>query len=160
MTSGQQANRSGRELENFIEDALRRRGYSELEKTHKAQAFANRSTIAGKRYVKQAPVGSSIYGTSRSADFLIINREIFPDGLIIECKWQQKSGSVDEKYPFLLFNINKTSVSTIIILDGGGYKPGAKQWLEEQVGQNMNCALHGVWDMAECQRQINLGFFG
>ncbi len=44
MTSGQQANRTGGQLEHFIEDALIRRGYSEFW-NHKAQAFANRAAI-------------------------------------------------------------------------------------------------------------------
>jgi len=159
MTSGQQANRSGGQLENFIEDALIRRGYSEFW-NHKAQAFANRSAIGGKQYLKQVPVGPTIYQTARIADFLVFNKEKFPDGLIIECKWQQSAGSVDEKYPFLLFNVIKTAVPTVILLDGGGYKPAAKQWLSEQVDKDMNRALWGVWDMAECQRRINNGFFG
>jgi len=159
MTSGQQANRTGGQLEHFIEDALIRRGYSEFW-NHKAQAFANRAAIGGKQYLKQVPVGPTIYQTARIADFLVFNKEKFPDGLIIECKWQQSAGSVDEKYPFLLFNVIKTAVPTVILLDGGGYKPAAKQWLAEQVDKDMNRALWGVWDMAECQRKINNGFFG
>jgi len=106
MTSGQQANRTGGQLEHFIEDALIRRGYSEFW-NHKAQAFANRAAIGGKQYLKQVPVGPTIYQTARIADFLVFNKEKFPDGLIIECKWQQSAGSVDEKYPFLLFNVIK-----------------------------------------------------
>ncbi|MDP2637026.1 MAG: hypothetical protein Q8P03_00205, partial [bacterium] len=63
-------------------------------------------------------MGLTIYETVRKCDFFIVNRELFPDDLIIECKWQQSGGSVDEKYPFLLFNILKTGIPTIILLDG------------------------------------------
>jgi hypothetical protein len=63
------------------------------------------------------PIGPSIYETPRYCDFLVINRAIFPDFLIIECKWQQSSGSVDEKYAFLLFNILKTGIPTAALLD-------------------------------------------
>ena len=158
MTSGKQANRTGNQLENFIEDALIRRGYSEFW-NHRSQAFANRTAIGGKQFLKQVAVGQTIYQSERTADFLIINREKFPDGLIVECKWQQSKGSVDEKYPFLLFNIIKTGVPTVVLLDGGGYKTAAKQWLSDQVDKDMNRVLWGVWDMAECQRRINGGFF-
>ena len=104
MTNGGRANRTGNQLENFVEDALRRCGYVEFQ-GRKNQVFANRQTIAGKQYIKQIPVGETIYSTQRKADFLIINSDKFAHGLIIECKWQQSSGSVDEKYPYLLFNI-------------------------------------------------------
>ena len=43
------------------------------------------------------------------------------DCLVIQCKWQAKSGSVDEKYPFEVLSINKNPYPTIIVLDGGGY---------------------------------------
>ena len=75
---------------------------------------------------------SSIYDTPRKVDFLVINKAVFPDGLIIECKWQGISGSVDEKFPYLVGNIIKTGVPSIVLLDGGGYKRGAEQWLRKQ----------------------------
>jgi hypothetical protein len=36
-----------------------------------------------------------------------VNQTKFSDGLIIECKWQESAGSVDEKYPFVVLNIKK-----------------------------------------------------
>lgn len=159
MTNGQQASGSIGHLGCFIETALLQLGYSEF-LNHKGQAFANRSAIGGKQYLKQVPVGLTIYQTPRVADFLIFNRDKFPDGLIVECKWQQSSGSVDEKFPYLLFNIIKTGVSTIILLDGGGYRAAAKKWLADQADKEMNRALCGVWDQAECERKIKSGFFG
>ena len=85
-----------------------------------------------------------------------MNQDTFPEGLIIECKWQQSKGSVDEKYPFTLFNIFKIGVPTIILLDGGGYKPAAMKWLKDQVDPNR--ALIGVYNMAEFQKKVNNGF--
>ena len=125
---------------------------------HKSQAFANRKSIGGKQYIKQLPVGETIYDTMRKCDFFIINRTQFKDDLIIESKWQQISGSVDEKYPFLYFNIIKTGVPTVVLIDGGGYKPAAKAWLKDQVSKTG--ALIGVWTMAEFQTQVNNGFLG
>jgi hypothetical protein len=156
-SSGTKANKTGNKLEKFVSSALQGCGYKEFW-NHKAQAFANRKSIGGKQYLTQLPAGDTIYETTRKCDFLVINRDKFPNDLIIECKWQQSSGSVDEKYPFLLFNIIRTGIPTIVLMDGGGYKPAAMAWLKEQV--NPKGALQGVWDMAEFQKQVNNGFLG
>jgi hypothetical protein len=155
--SGRKAKRTGNQLEEFVEKALRDSGYTEFW-NHKANAFANRAAIGGKQYLKQIPIGPTIYETVRKCDFLIINRPHFRDDLIIECKWQQIGGSVDEKYPLLLFNILKTGIPTVVLLDGGGYKPAARQWLLDQV--HPKGALIGVYTMAEFQKQVNNGFLG
>jgi hypothetical protein len=157
MSSGTKANKAGNLLENFVEQILRAKGYKEFW-NYKATAFANRKAIGGKQYMKQLPVGRTIYETVRKCDFYVINRDVFQDDLIIECKWQQVGGSVDEKYPFLLFNILKTGIPTVILLDGQGYKPAAMRWLKDQVHEKG--ALIGVWNMAEFQTKVNNGFLG
>ena len=73
---------------------------------------------------------------------------------VIQCKWQASSGSVDEKYPYELACINHLSVPTIIVLDGGGYKPGAKEWLLGQVGSGN---LRHVFDMGQFARFCSRG---
>lgn len=155
INSGRRANTTGYKLEKFIEDALKGSGYQKFI-GNKRQVFDNRKVIGGKQYVKQLVVGPTIYDSERKVDFMVFNKEKFPDGLIIESKWQQSAGSVDEKYPFLFFNIMKTGVPTIVLLDGGGYKPAAMQWLKGQV--NLQGALIGVWNMAEFQKEVNDGF--
>lgn len=156
-SGGGHANRTGNRLEKFVEHALIDSGYTVFW-NHKDQLFENRKTIGGKQYAMQVPCGTSIYETKRKCDILVLNQEKFPDGLIIECKWQQSSGSVDEKYPFTLFNIIKIAVPTIILLDGGGYKPAAMRWLKDQVSPQR--ALIGVYNMAEFQTLVNNGFLG
>ena len=140
-----------------MERALRAAGYIEFW-DHKGQLFPNRRVVAGKQYAKQVYCGKTIYETPRKVDFLVINEALFPDDLIIECKWQQVSGSVDEKYPFLLFNIIKTGVPTIILIDGEGYRLAALKFLKDEVSKAS--ALRGAWTMAEFQTQVNNGFFG
>jgi hypothetical protein len=157
ISSGSRANKTGNRLERFVQEALAERGYAEFW-NHKAQAFANRKSIGGKQFLKQLPVGDTIYDTTRKCDFFIVNRDKFKDDLIIECKWQQSSGSVDEKYPFLYFNIIKTGVPTVVLIDGGGYKPAALSWLKDQVSKTG--ALIGVWTMAEFHKEVNNGFLG
>jgi hypothetical protein len=155
--SGRKAQRTGNVLEKFVEENLKAKGYTEFW-NHKLHAFENRKAIGGKQYLKQLPIGPSIYETPRKCDFFVINREKFPDDLIVECKWQQRAGSVDEKYPLLLFNILKTGIPTIVLMDGGGYREAARKWLREQV--HPKGALIGVFSMAEFQRFVNNGFLG
>jgi hypothetical protein len=151
------ANKTGNRLQKVVEVALIERGYVEFW-NYKKQVFDNRKIIGGKQFSKQVPVGDTIYETTRNCDFLIINQDKFANGLIIECKWQESRGSVDEKYPFLLYNIIRTGIPTVVLLDGGGYKPSALKWLKEMV--NKNGALIGVWTMAEFQKEVNNGFLG
>jgi hypothetical protein len=140
-----------------VEQTLSEKGYTEFW-DHKAHAFENRKAIGGKQYLKQLPIGPTIYETARKCDFLVINRALFPDDLTIECRWQQRAGSVDEKYPLLLFNILKTGIPTAVLMDGGGYREAARKWLIEQV--HPKSALIGVWTMAEFQKAVNNGFLG
>lgn len=156
-SSGRKANKTGNNLERFVEQALKDKGYAEFW-NHKTQAFICRSIIGGKQYSKQLLVGTTIYETERKCDFFIVNRDKFPNDLIIECKWQQSGGSVDEKFTLLVFNIVKTGIPTVIILDGGGYRKQAQDWLKDQV--NPKGALIGVWTMAEFQKEVNNGFLG
>ncbi|PIR98023.1 MAG: hypothetical protein COT89_01555 [Candidatus Colwellbacteria bacterium CG10_big_fil_rev_8_21_14_0_10_42_22] len=156
-TPTNKANKTGNQLEQFVARTLESRGYTEFW-NHKKQVFENRKAVGGKQYAQQVPCGTSIYETQRKCDFLVLNKEKFPEGLIIECKWQQSSGSVDEKYPFSLFNIIKIGVPTIILLDGGGYKKAAMDWLKDQVDPRR--ALIGVYSMSEFQTQVNNGFLG
>ncbi len=157
ITGGEKAQQTGNLLENFVEQILLAKGYTEFW-NFKNSSFENRKAIGGKQFLRHPCVGNTIYEKPRQCDLLVINRDFFPDDLIIECKWQQSKGSVDEKYPFLLFNILKTGVPTIVLLDGGGYSGPAKKWLQEQVHEKG--ALIGVWDMSEFQKRVNNGFLG
>jgi hypothetical protein len=157
ISGGTRANRTGNALEKFVEDILTRNSYTEFI-NYKKQVFAMRKSIGGKQYAKQLWCGESIYGSLRKCDFLVMNQEKFPDGLIIECKWQESAGSVDEKYPFVMLNIKKLGVPTIVLIDGDGYKKQAFDWLKSQVSPEQ--ALIGVYTMREFQKLVNRNFFG
>jgi hypothetical protein len=157
MSGGTKANNTGNALENFVEDLLKRNGYTEFI-NYKKQIFAMRQTVGGKQYSKQPWCGESIYGSLRKCDFLVMNQEKFPDSLIIECKWQESTGSVDEKYPFIMLNIEKIGVPAIVLIDGDGYKKQAFDWLKKQVLPDR--ALIGVHTMKEFQKLVNNGFLG
>lgn len=131
-TGGGRANQSGRILEKMVEGLLLGHGYGKVSK-HEIQ----KHIIAGEPvFTTQYLIGQTIYNTDLKIDFFVYHPSKFPDGLIIECKWQQAGGSVDEKYPYLVANLLKNQKASVIVLDGDGYRPGAKRWLEDQALKN------------------------
>lgn len=120
-SQGSQANRSGQMAEQTICSILHLRGYT---------------------FTRQAYVGSSIYDHPLRADILVATGPEFPNGFVIESKWQDQGGSVDEKFPYLVMNIKERSpYPTVIVYGGGGAKPGAIAWLRRQVGGNLLAVL-------------------
>jgi hypothetical protein len=84
----------------------------------------------GLRFAQQVAVGRSIYDTELRVDFVIYNLAAYPDGLVVESKWQDVSGSVDEKFPYLVENIRRRyPMPVIVIAHGGGSREGAVRWL-------------------------------
>ncbi|BAZ25144.1 hypothetical protein NIES4073_60480 [Kalymmatonema gypsitolerans NIES-4073] len=148
-TQGGRANQSGNVLERTVEGTLLGHGYEliggNVLKKQRLGYLIN-STSLTKRYARQVYIGPGIYGTDIYVDFYIIGSATIPSGLIIECKWQQTGGSVDEKLPYVNLNIqNCYPAATIVLIDGGGMKPKAITWLKSQVTQNQNLlAVHNL----------------
>ena len=119
MNGGALANQSGRNSEDDIADAMRRRQYE---------------------FDRQAVVGVSIYGSILRADFLVHNIVEFPVGLVIESKWQDTPGTADEKFPYMVANIRAGNYRhpVVVVVYGGGCRPGAVRWFQDQVdGQQL-----------------------
>lgn len=145
-----QANKTGNELECFIHNRLQRENYCFISNNR----FIAAKILEQPIYTRQFEVGKSIYETKWRCDFILYHPLKHPNCLIIESKWQQSAGSVDEKYPYLVLNIKKQlEYSTIILIDGSGYKKGALTWLKNQIGSN----LIDVFSMAEFTAWVNKG---
>ncbi len=56
---------------------------------------------------------------------------------LIETKRQRVSGSTDEKLPFVYLNakLNLAHHRFILVIDGHGWKPEARRWIERQARQ-------------------------
>lgn len=148
MKQGTRANYTGNSLEDVINNALVRKRYQFIDKNN----FESAKYLDQKVFTVQYPVAKSVYETDLYCDFILYNPEKYPECLIIESKWQESAGSVDEKFPFLVLNIcNKYPCATVIVLDGGGYKKGAEKWLRSQV----NSKLIHVFNMMEFQKWSN-----
>ncbi len=150
IQGGSVANYTGNVLENFAEQTLVRKGYEFIPRNK----FTVSLCLNQKIYTRKQIIAPTIYSTKWNVDFTIHNPNNKPVSLIVECKWQQTGGSVDEKYPYTVANIKEQSpYPAIILLDGGGYKDGAKEWLQSQVDDK----LIGVFTMGEFTKWANLG---
>jgi len=103
-------------------------------------------TLGGKPiYTRQYQL-ESIYGTPLKCDFILYHPTQYPSCILIEAKWQQSGGSVDEKFPYLVLNIReKYPCATIVVIEGGGYRKEALAWLRNQEDKKL---VH-VFNMSE-----------
>lgn len=142
------ANLNGSLLEKFIDDRLIEAGYAFVPK----ERFHAATYLDQPIYSRQCFVAKGVYGTDAKCDFILFHPQRHPDSLIIESKWQQSKGSVDEKYVYTIKNIKEHYPhKTILLLDGGGYTKQTEKWIRSQVGEKL---LH-VFNMAEFQKWAN-----
>lgn len=146
---GARANKSGRLLESNVETVLRMSGYFQMSpqvpKQMQKDLILN-SALLPKRYGRQVFIGCGIYDTDIYVDFYIASLQFLPKGLIIECKWQESGGSVDEKFPYLNLNIQYCyPAPAIVVIGGEGMREGAVDWLKERENDNKN--LLGVFSL-------------
>lgn len=124
MKQGTKANKNGLSLENLVEECIVSRLDVSSEKFSQTDCRHN-------ILLKHAPY-TNIYGSSRCrSEFLLCleGRKIR-----IECKAQHSAGSVDEKLPYLFMNFTQCieEDEAIIVIEGEGFKKGAKEWLRNK----------------------------
>lgn len=157
------AESTGSVAESTVRGVLTGRGYVELstqealetkpevEQTAMFRDFTRRPRPA-RLFVAQYAIGQSIYSLPLNADFWVCGAPGLPKGLAIEVKWQQSTGSVDEKFPYLVHNIKECyPCPALVIADGGGQRPGALHWMRGQAGGN----LLAVFSLAEFMAWAN-----
>ena len=132
MSNGQRANLSGKRLENHVASVLDDFRYS---KVLPKNFFDLKNGVGNPIYARQCYAGTSIYNRKRRVDIILHHPQKWADCLVIQCKWQSRSGSVDEKYPFEVLSINKNPFPTVIVLDGGGYSSVSGEWLRSKAGK-------------------------
>jgi hypothetical protein len=121
---GQRAGRNGRFAEHVIADTLTRRAIP---------------------FHRQWRIGKSIFGTDLIADFYIPHMPAIAGELVIESKWQQVGGSAEEKLCYLVENIRHSySCPVMVVIDGGGFRSGAIQWIRAQVDGSQLIAVFSI----------------
>lgn len=131
MTQGARANANGKIGESVLLPLFEVNGYAVV-KWGDYHRNPSQYDALEKLVILQYPY-TSIYNQTGKTEFLIKNA--MKNRLIrVEVKWQQAAGSVDEKYPYVWLNAVYAypEDEIVLIVDGGGYKPGARAWLEKQ----------------------------
>jgi len=131
-TQGQKAAKNGRIIENMLMPLFVGNGYKVI--TYKVYKSAQiEFDKLDKLVIYQYPFDSIYPNRKCKTEFVIYNR-LKNREIRVECKWQQGSGSVDEKIPYLYLNavFAFPESEIIIVMDGGGFDKSAKPWLVEQ----------------------------
>ena len=150
-----QAVYTGKQLERFVRNHLEACDYTYVQNRDFFADPSREQPI----YSRQVEIGLSIYETPIKCDFILYHPTEWRDRLVIECKWQQVVGSVDEKYPYLILNIQERyNCPTILLLDGGGYKQGAEDWIRNQAGVGNLLKVFNMTEFQAWANQGNLGF--
>ena len=149
MSDGAKANNRGRMLEKAVGNLLE----ENYERVTAQQFFPLRS-LGQAIFAPQCKATTDIYNKQRRVDYILFHPRRWQSCLVIQSKWQASSGSVEEKYPFEVMSIEANGFPTIIVQDGGGYSPGAEEWLRAQAGKGN--LLH-VFTLGELNRFASKG---
>lgn len=140
---GTKANNTGHIFEDMMLPIFKTHGFLVITN---AELKANPDIILGvDKYVVRNVPFTTIYDQPGKTEFVIYDASAVNDAgepylraIRVEAKWQQSAGSVDEKYPYMLLNgiYGYPEHEIIFVVDGGGYKPGARQWLADHINDN------------------------
>jgi len=88
-------------------------------------------------------------------DFFIWHPWKHPYGLIIEIKYQEIPGSVDEKFPYAIANLKAAGIPSILLVFGDGARREAKAWCMRQQDANLRVFTR----MDDWIKALNRGLF-
>ena len=128
FAGGVLAVKSGKIFEKQMIPIFEEAGYAVI------NASNEKSSSPEKRVVKNAPYITS-YGTKGKTEYVIKNGK---RAIRVEAKHQTSNGSVDEKFPYLWDNAVNSypEKEVILVVDGGGYRAAARQWLQNAIDNN------------------------
>ena len=135
LSQGAQANKNGKVFENMMIPIFADAGFEVFTQSDLKKKKVQKKIQTLKRYVVRNSSYITIYGEGGKTEFVIIDD---PRRIRVEAKFQASNGSVDEKYPYMLLNgiFQYPESEIIFVVDGGGYKPGARKWLENRIKEN------------------------
>jgi hypothetical protein len=130
MEKGATSNVTGNQLEVAVKTVLAGKGFELV----KYRVWESNKAAFGEELILENVPFTTVYGHKGNTEFLLISKQ-YDLRIRIECKWQQVAGSVDEKLPYLYLNVVEAmpEESVMILIDGGGWKAGAIQWLKDAV---------------------------
>lgn len=127
-SKGRQATRTGRTLEKAVMAALENK---DLEIVNYRIWEKKKEKFGSELLLRNVPF-FTLYDHPGNTEFLLKSAK-YQLNIRIECKWQQGPGTVDEKFPYVYLNcIDRMPEDHIIlIIDGGGFRPWALDWLKK-----------------------------
>lgn len=158
MSSGRNAKGNGTDLEDFVELRILGRGYLKMGDSDWLFNHRKDKDLKHKYFAREVYVGeSAVKGKLRRVEFFLVDQDAFPDGHILECKWQEVPGSTEDKLLRLPLDIKKTGIPTTVIIDGPGFSQGIIDHLKSKVD---GYAFRATLSMMEFQVAVNRGFLG
>lgn len=91
----------------------------------------------------EVPLGRGLWKGIR-ADYVVSGIEAYPDGLAIECKWQNSTGSASEKLAYLVLNIQRHYPIPCVILCSGAELDDARSWAVQEADGSRLVAVLGT----------------
>lgn len=88
----------------------------------------------GFSHQRRVQVGKTPYGMPFKVDLLLDGLSAYPKGLAVIGRWQEGSGTADQKLPFLLLCIARARVDSVIVLDGDGWSEGVWEYMRMRRG--------------------------
>lgn len=85
-------------------------------------------------YQQRLLVGKTPYGFPFKVDLMLTGLPAYPQGLAVVGRWQEGSGSADQKLPFLLLCVARCRVNTVVVLDGEGWSDGVWDYMKRREG--------------------------
>lgn len=83
----------------------------------------------GVRLYEEVPLGTSIIGKQRRVDLLVLEPAT-ARALVVECKYQDSSGTADEKIPYALDDLKSLRVPSVVAYAGQGFSEGVLHLLQ------------------------------
>lgn len=130
MEKGTKSNITGNQLEMAVRTVLTGKGFQLVN----YRVWEKTPEKYGKELLLENAPFTTVYNHKGNTEFLLLS-EKYNLKIRIECKWQQVSGSVDEKLPYLYLNVIEAmpEETVMILIDGPGWKPGSIKWLKDAV---------------------------
>ena len=116
--------------------------YADLVAAYVSRRFACRSL----KVYREISVGKTIIGKNRRIDVFCVC-EANNTAFAIECKYQDSEGTVDEKVPYALDDLQALPMAGCIAYAGKGFSPGVLHMLEASPHAAYCLPAHG---QAEC----------
>lgn len=157
-TQGQNASLSGQDMENMVEDRLKRAGFRELSPKEKRTLTAGSVSyrdLGDRWYARHVKLFRGLYEVKLFLDFFVYLEDRYPHGLIIECKSQEQQGSVDEKYVYTVLSLKKMTkehkAPAWLVFSGAGIRACAMEWVRKESTANFKILTEG--EMRRLMRQ-------